>query len=349
MNYSPQINRKILITLILLIVFILTTNFTFLQPRNCTIFTAVQGETVLFGNNEDSHYKNLALGVSPPTANGFGSIHFGTRRSDGSINFEGAVNDHGLSWDINSTPSTKMNPHQEKPYYLGADNFLTKITKETATVEEAISLAKTYNFGDAMVGQIHIADRTGDAVVISAGPDGEIAFTRKNPAEGYLLSTNFNLATNKGPVDFRWETASSMLDVLDSGTILTPSYAGKILNAVHLYSLTTFTLYSNVIDLENNKVYMFYMSQFDEMVEIDMEEEFSNGARVVDMRDYFSPETVTAGDAAYQRFENRFTAAKIGVVAVGVLLIIGVITLVVRYFRTRGTSTKDREKQDSII
>jgi hypothetical protein len=69
------------------------------------------------------------------------------------------------------------------------------------------------------------------------------------------------------------------------------------------------------------------------MVELDMEDEFSKGERVVDMRDYFSPETVTAGDAAYQQFENRFKATQVSVVAVGVLLISGLIILVVRFVR----------------
>jgi hypothetical protein len=51
--------------------------------------------------------------------------------------------------------------------------------------------------------------------VICPGRDGEIAYTRKPAGEGYLLSTNFNLAIpEKGPVDFRWDTASSMLDSL---------------------------------------------------------------------------------------------------------------------------------------
>ncbi len=330
-NY--RINHAIIFIMVSLIVFLITISFIIQQTHTCTIFTAVQEETVLFGNNEDSHFENLVIGVNPPTTNGFGAIRFGSRRSDGGIVFEGAVNDHGLSWDINSNPSTKMNQHLEKPYYLGTNNYLTRLTNEITSVEQAIEVAKTYSFGDVMEGQIHIADRTSDAVVISAGSDGEIAFTRINSGDGHLLSTNFNLATQKGPVDFRWETSSSMLDALDSGTVLTPDYAGEILEAVRLNNLTTYTLYSNVLDLKNNKVYLFYKSQFNEMAEIDMHEEFSKGERVVDMRDFFSNETVKVGDAAYQRFENKFTATKIVAVAVGVLFLVGVFLLLVRLIR----------------
>lgn len=335
MKFNPSPSLKVLLALVFLMVITMLGHNELQRTNNCTIFTAVQGETVLFGNNEDYHYKDLVIGIFPPSVRGFGSIHFGYRRPNGNISFDGAVNENGLAWDTNSTPNAKMNPHPEKPYYLGTENYLTKITKEAKSVEDAILLANKYYFGDVMKGQIHIADKSGNAVVISGGPGGEIAFTQKAPGDGYHLSTNFNLATNKGPLDFRWETGSSMLDALDSGVILTPSYAGEILEAVHLNTLTTYTLYSTVLDLKNNKIYIFYKSQFDEMVEIDMEEEFSKGERVVDMRDFFSPETVKAGDAAYQKFENRFKAAQIGVIVAGVLLLGGVIILVVRSVKRR--------------
>lgn len=335
MRANPRFNAKILACLVLPVLSTILAYEALGQARNCTIFTAVQGDTVLFGNSEDYHYGDLVLGIFPATARGFGSVHFGYRLPDGTVSFQGAVNDQGLAWDTNSTPSVKMNPHPDRPYYLGADNYLTKITREAATVDEAIQLAMTYHFGDVMKGQIHIGDAYGDAVVISGGADGEVAFTRKAPGDGYHLSTNFNLATNKGPVDFRWETSSSMLNALDSGEALTPAYAGQILKAVHLETLTTFTLYSSALDLRNNRVHLFYMSQFDEMVEIDMAEEFSGGERVVDMRDYFSAETIETGDAAYRRFERKFRAYQIGVVAVGALMLGGAIALAARFVRKR--------------
>jgi len=309
---------------------------TYVPGKSCTIFTAVQGETVLFGNNEDQHNRDPMIGFFPPSSAGFGSVHFGIRSPNGQVNFEGAVNDHGLAWDINGTPRSRLNPQPEKPYFLGAQNYLTTITKSAATVEDAIRIADQFSFGDSMVGQIHIADASGAAVVISAGPDGELAFTRKSPGEGYHLSTNFNLAQpERGPVDFRWETAASMLAALRSGQDLTPAYAGEILEAVHLETLTSYTLYSNVLDLRNNKVYIFYMAQFDEMAEIDMEEEFTKGERVLELRELFTPSTAAAGDASYHRFATRFMLAIGAVITLALALIIACSVLLVRYFRKK--------------
>jgi hypothetical protein len=304
--------------------------------KSCTIFTAVQGETVLYGNSEDQHNPDPMIGFFPPSSEGYGSVHFGTRSKDGQVNYEGAVNDQGLAWDLNSTPKGKLDsdPNPAKPYIFGDDNFLYRITKKAASVDEAIRIVKTYRFDDSLNGQYHIADASGNAVVISAGPDGKIAFTRKEPGEGYHLSTNFNLAQpDKGPVDFRWDMAGAMLAALGSGEQLTPAYAGKILEAVHLETITTYTLYSNVLNLKENKIYLNYMAQFNETIEIDMEEEFKKGQREVEMREFFSAETSAAGDAAYQRFAARFLLAKIGVILAGLILLSGIVYLVINKCR----------------
>lgn len=35
--------------------------------KSCTIFTAVQGDTVLYGNSEDQHNPNPVIGFFPPS------------------------------------------------------------------------------------------------------------------------------------------------------------------------------------------------------------------------------------------------------------------------------------------
>lgn len=106
-----------------------------------------------------------------------------------------------------------------------------------------------------------------------------------------------------------------------------------LMEAVHLEALTTYTLYQNVLDLNAGRIYLTYMSQYDELAVIDMEEEFSKGQQVVQMREFFSPETAQAGDAAYQRFENRFTVLKIGVITLAALVIFWLCYTIYRKIR----------------
>jgi len=325
--------------LIIVILTILIAYASVYQPgKSCTIFTAVQGETVLFGNSEDQHNPDPVIGFFPPSSEGYGSVHFGITKPDGQHNFEGAVNDQGLAWDCNSTPRGKLDPDPNpgKPYYLDHPNFLYMITKRAATVDEAIHISKNYHFGEEMIGQYHIADANGDAVVLSAGPDGKVAFTRKDPGDGYLLSTNFNLAQpEKGPVDFRWDIAKERLEALSDEVVISPKYAMDLMESVHLEMLTTFTLYQNVLDLTESKIYLSYMSQYNETAQIDMEEEFTKGQRVMEMREFFSPETAAAGDAAYQRFETRFKLAVVSVITVSALLIVLMVYLIIRKVNKR--------------
>ena len=182
-------------------------------------------------------------------------------------------------------------------------------------------IADNFDFGESVAFQVHIADATGDAVVLGPGADGEMTFTRKPEGDGYLVSTNFSLADKDDSSCWRYDTATSMLEDVGVSDSLTPEYARETLEAVHLNMLTTYTLYSNVFDLVDQKVYLNYMAQYGETVEIDLHEELALGSRVIDMRDLFSPDVATEGDDAYRRFEVRFTAAKIGVIAV---LVVGI-------------------------
>lgn len=295
------------------------------KPHSCTIFTAVQGETVLFGDNWDYHEGNLIIGFFPPSEERYGSIHFGYKQGEGQF-YQRAVNDHGLAWAINSVPKAKLNPHTERPYSHAEENYFSTISKRAATVEEAIHIAQYFDFGNGLEMQIHIADAIGDAVVIGPGRDGEIAFNRKPAGDGYLLSTNFNLEIpEKGPIDFRWDTATSMLDSLDESQTLTPEFAGEILKAVHLKTLTTHTLFSNVFDLKNGDIYIYYMSQYDQAVKLNMADELEKGQRFIEARSLFSDEIANAGDSSYHSFEARFFAAIAVVILTGLGLTGGVI------------------------
>jgi hypothetical protein len=301
---------------------------------------------VLFGDNFDYHEADLVIGFFPASAERYGSVHFGYQVGEGANayqSYQRVVNDQGLAWAVNSIPRTQLHPHPEKSYSYVEDGYLDAITQKAATVEDAIRMAQKFDFGDSMIVQIHIADTNGDAMVIGPGRDGEIVFTRKPAGDGFLLSTNFNLATpDKGPVDFRWDTATSMLETLRETQALTPKFAGDILNAVHLRTLTTHTLHSNVIDLENGDIYIYYMSQYDEVVKLNIAEELAKGQRVMETRSLFSSETAEAGDASYRWFELRFRAAQVAAVAVGLTLIVGIVVIVVKKLRKRPSLKEPR-------
>ena len=85
------------------------------------------------------------------------------------------------------------------PLSLGAVAIVNKIIlRKCATVEEAIALAGSYDWGTIysgkFAGQYLLADATGGACVLGFGADGQLAVTRKPKGDGFIVSTNFNRA-----------------------------------------------------------------------------------------------------------------------------------------------------------
>ena len=319
------------------------------SSKSCTIFTVSYGDRVFYGGNEDYTNTNLIVGFFPPTSLEYGSVRIGYRAGE-SQNYQVAMNDQGLVWDINSIPEASLNPHPERPF-SGYGVFLTRITNEAVTVEEVVQLAHKFDFGNTLLEkvQIHVADSTGDAVIIGPGPDGEIAFTRKDSGDGYLVSTNFNRAiptsANHPETYLRYDNAAAMLEKIESEEGLTLDYLSSILETSHFEFLSTYTLFSYVFDTKNKTTYLYYMSDFDELIELNLPEELARGQRVVPMADLVSQKTL--GQALSK---HRATVARdvillvifVGAVAIGIGTL---IVLLVPYLRRRKSAHRDLRRE----
>ncbi|MCB0644889.1 MAG: hypothetical protein KDC44_24755, partial [Phaeodactylibacter sp.] len=173
-------------------------------PGSCTIFSASIGDKVLFGNNEDYYKPKTYLWTDPATAEKYGCVYLGFK----DYSHQGGINEKGLCFDANALPKAKINLHSElapPPFYAPPyqDYMIwlpVLILRKAATIEEAIALVKKYQRSNwypeagTIKYQLNLADANGDAVVISVDKSGELAFTRKEKADHYLISTNFNRA-----------------------------------------------------------------------------------------------------------------------------------------------------------
>jgi hypothetical protein len=256
---------------------------------------------VLFGNNEDFSNPNTYLWVVPPSKGTYGGVYLGYRHGRP----QGGVNEKGLAFDALALPEARLNPHPELPPRPSSDSVLMgRIMGESASVEEAIASAQGYNWGGTLSFQVLFADATGDAVIISAGPDGELAFTRKPEGNGYLVGTSSRRANPdnrySGPPCWRYDKSVEMLSQIESQADLTAGYAQSILDAVHVEGAKENTLYSNVFDLRNGAIYLTYWHQFGEVVTLDVEEQINAVGSPVPLRELFSNETVQRAEEEYQ-------------------------------------------------
>ena len=251
------------------------------KSNTCTIFTVSVGEKAFFCSNEDYYTRHMRVWFFPAAEGKYGKILFGFSYFH-CFNPLGGINDQGLSADENSVPLTYINMGPKKLNY--EKNFLTILLEECSNVEEVIewieSCTKSYNLLtlEMYPRQIHIADKTGDAIILGIGSDGEVNITRKTG--DYLISTNFNIAQGKQPC-WRYDLAEEMLK---QPHILTLNYCSSILKATRQgFENSWLTKYSYVNDLKNGIIYLFSPHNYENCAIIDLKEELSKGIHSYDI------------------------------------------------------------------
>lgn len=302
-------------------------------PSGCTVFTVSKGDRVFFSGNDDYINPDSYYWVDPGDNGNYGAIWIGEPD-----NVQQGVNEKGLAYDANGLPRVDTNPHWErKPVSGGYSSYPIHILQECATVEEVIDWVKAHQWHSYMVDQMQFADASGDAVVISAGVDGELVFTRKPPGDGYLVSTNFNLANPTNGYGYpsqRYETATKQLSELVSREgELTPRDATAVLDAVHVDGGASWTIESLVADLPNGVVYIYSYHQFDQPVVLNVAEEIANPPPPGPMSRLFPEEVQKEAARRYQQaISNQGRCSLIGKIWVG-LVLASLVLLILFTFR----------------
>lgn len=244
-------------------------------PESCTVFTASVGDTVLFGNNEDVGDKNATICFLPATEKTYGLVYFEFQNYpiwNGHFPM-GGLNDQGLCFDITSIPVSAMNSHPKKLLTGNPGFFGEMILKTCKTVEEAALFIEQYNlssFGDV---QFLFADKTGDAIVLCPGADGEMKVIEKKGV--YQVITNFNMLKKQlgGFPCWRYSTTSEMLAKIKSEHDLTVEYVVDILKNASREGTT----YSTVYDPVHGVVYFYNKHNFDDVVVFDLKDQLEKG------------------------------------------------------------------------
>jgi hypothetical protein len=308
--------------------------------RHCTVLTVSQGNQVFFGGNDDYNTRDSTYwvdsgGATRYGAPGYRAIYFGEPD-----NVQQGFNEKGLAYDANGLAKAPVTSHPgRKPVFGGYTSYPIQILQECATVEEVITWVQEHQWHEAMHDQLHFADATGDAVVISAGPDGKVAFTRKPTGDGFLVSTNFNLAnpSSGGYPCWRYSRAQEMLRQIQGQDELTAENVASIMDAVHVEGPSGWTLYSVVADLRQRLVYVYFMFQYDAPIVLSIDEEIARPQPSHPLSELFPEATQRHADQAYQRLVARSARCDvIGFTWLGTVAVSLVALLLLARSRGRG-------------
>ena len=96
-----------------------------------------------------------------------------------------------------------------------------------------------------------------------------------------------------------------MLNKVQGQGTLSVDSVRDILEAVHQEGANNNTLYSNIFDLRNGVIYLYYWHQYGEIVSLDVKDEISKGAAIVAVRDLFPEETQAVAALEFGRYQGE--------------------------------------------
>ena len=269
--------------------------------RTCTAFMMADGERVLVGNNEDYYIPHTRVWFIPAETGSYGRVFFGYDNWYP----QGGMNDQGLFFDGFSTNPLEVERSKEKPKFRG--RFLETMMATCATVKEAVGFFGRHNLEFMRTFQIFVADKTGDAAVVEGDE-----IIRKHGS--FQVVTNFYVSKvneNRRPCEWhrrsclRYKRAQNMLAESDTASV---ALFRKILDATHQHNVFSRTLYSNIYDLKNGIVYLYYLHNFENEVVIDLKKELEKGSHFFAIPVLFGQE-VKYARSTYTHRSPAFTTA----------------------------------------
>jgi hypothetical protein len=247
--------------------------------QGCTTVYATDGQQVLGGNNEDSREPLTKVWFVPAKEGTFGLVLFGY----GNYRAQGGMNDQGLFFDFLSVPKELPILLEGKQPYTGTNFLVYDAMAQCAAVACVVEMFGKYYDAETWSMQAFFGDATGESVIVEPQ-----AILRQRG--GYQVATNFyqsTVAPEKRALECpRFKTASEMLE---GSPALSVETMRDVMAAVHQKGPGSLTVYTNVYDLANRMVYLYYFSDYEHVVVIDLEEELAKGAHAYDLPALFPP------------------------------------------------------------
>jgi hypothetical protein len=273
-----------------------------LRPgQGCTTVYATDGTQMLGGNNEDYVDPLTKVWFIPAGEDTYGRVYFGYENYFA----QGGMNDQGLFFDSQAVDLALPVSIEGKQPFTGT-YMLDYVMAHCATVACAVEVFGTYYVQETWAWQHLLGDATGESAIVEPQ-----AILRQRG--GFQVATNFyqSLTPPAGRTCWRYETATRMLE---SPVPLSVERMHDVMAAVHQVEGSP-TLYTNVYDLVNRKVYLYYFFDYEHVVVLDLAEELAQGAHAYDLPALFPPNPAAERFAApiLRRYNNLIQSQRTAV------------------------------------
>ncbi len=238
----------------------------------CTIVMVSKGGVQLVGNNEDWIDPNAWMTVHPATGGEFGRITFGFGHSFAYA--QGGMNDQGLFVDGNGLADTGWVRDPGKDDFRGS--LLDHILANCATVDDVAVLFEKFNQQVLRTAKIAVADAKGQSAVIEWGK-GRLQILRRQGA--YQISTNF-VQSNFEPESYPCSRYKNVDKLFSSAEVFNVDLVRSALD-VTASGFAYPTVYSNIYDLPNRRIYLYNFEYFEQPIVLDLTQELKGGSKSI--------------------------------------------------------------------
>lgn len=260
-----------------LVIALLILTFCHYDASACTIFNASQNNTALAGNNEDWYDKDAKVWFLPADGKNHGRVYFGFYNADP----QGGMNDQGVFIDFVAFFPVKLAPSN----FTGS--LIEKVLKECSTLDQALdvcrkNIAQCLGYGDFM-----IADQFGGSAIISWDWNTNTIQINKKSGTYQLLGYGEPMLKpifEAGNYDTSVENFQKLLDDAHQGDL---------------------TVYSNIYDLKNKKIYLYYLHNYNYSIEFDLNTELQKGPHLYDLSSLFPQNGYSRINGIFDNFDKN--------------------------------------------
>lgn len=261
--------------------------FSFDDASACTIFNCNRNDKVLVGNNEDWKYSaDVEMWFVSPTGKSYGRVLFGWKQLFFFRQAQGGMNDRGLIFDWALCPKSDP-PKFSFDKKIATFSLPENLLAECATVDEAITWLKQYNIL-FIRSHIMLVDKSGSSAVVE-WVDGEMRILRKE--KDHQVMTNFWLS-HPELGNYPCRRYDKVTEMMENRNEISVEYFASILRSVTEYERAedgqeSGTIYSNVYDLSNGEVHIYYKRDFENPIKVNLDAELRKGDRSHKLRSLF--------------------------------------------------------------
>jgi len=249
--------------------------------QGCSTVYATDGQQMLGGNNEDSGEPLTKVWFVPAEEGTFGMVFFGY----GNYRAQGGMNDQGLFFDFLSVSKELPVLLEGKQPYTGTNFIVYDAMARCATVACVVEMFEKY-----------YDERHGRCSTSLATPPGSRPLSSRRQSSANAAATRWRQLL---PVHDRAGEAEACLPALQDRQRDAGGFPGPV-RGVHARRdgggppgrRRSPTVYTNVYDLANRMVYLYYFFDYEHVVVIDLEEELAKGAHAYDLPALFPPNPV---------------------------------------------------------